>query len=129
MLGGPAPIVPEPVDPGAERFIELQFSILSHAPRIWPLRPIVLRHAVLTRWDELSNTVRMIENTLTWRTVDDVAAELGVKDYARAKWRQAGRGVPAEWRIKITQALLARGVPVALSNFDLLPENPGRIAA
>jgi len=90
---------------------------------------MVLRHGVLTRLDELSNVAAMLENTLTWRLVDEVAAELGAKDPARAKWRQAGRGVPADWKIKITQALLARGVPVALSDFDRLPENPGRIAA
>jgi hypothetical protein len=69
----------------------------------------------------------MLENTLTWRTVDDLAAELGAKKDARAKWRQ--RGVPSDWRIKITQALLARGVPVSLADFDTLPEKPGRIAA
>ena len=69
----------------------------------------------------------MSENTLSWHVVDTVAAELGAKDYARAKWRQPNRGVPAEWRIKITQALMARGVPVALSDFDNLPEKPGRI--
>jgi len=71
----------------------------------------------------------MSENTLNWRIVDDIAAELGAKDYARAKWRQSGRGVPAEWKIKIAQAMMARGVPVSLSDFDRLPENPGRIAA
>jgi hypothetical protein len=71
----------------------------------------------------------MSETTLTWRIVDDIAAELGAKPEARAKWRQAGRGVPAEWRIRITQAMMARGIPVALSDFDRLPENPGRIAA
>lgn len=71
----------------------------------------------------------MSESTLNWRIVDDIAAELGAKPEARLKWRQAGRGVPAEWRIKITQALMGRGVPIALSDFDTLPENPGRIAA
>lgn len=71
----------------------------------------------------------MSENTLSWRVVDDIAAELGANREARAKWRQPGRGVPAEWKIKITQALMARGVPIALSDFDGLPENPGRIAA
>lgn len=71
----------------------------------------------------------MSENSLNWRMVDDVAAELGAKQEARAKWRQPGRGVPAEWRIKITQALLSRGTPVSLSDFDALPEKPGRIAA
>ena len=79
--------------------------------------------------DDLSNHAAMIDNTLNWRLVDSTAAELGAKPEARAKWRQAGRGVPAEWKIRITQALMTRGVPVALSDFDRLPENPGRIAA
>lgn len=71
----------------------------------------------------------MSESTLNWRIVDNTAAELGAGESARLKWRQSGRGVPAEWKIKITQALMARGVPVALSDFEGLPENPGRIAA
>lgn len=71
----------------------------------------------------------MAENTLSWRMVDEIAAELGAKDSARLKWRQPSRGVPAEWKIKITQALMSRGVPIALSDFESLPENPGRIAA
>jgi hypothetical protein len=79
--------------------------------------------------DGLSNHTGMAEITLNWRIVDDIAAELGAKREARAKWRQPERGVPAEWRIKITQTLMARGVPVALGDFDRLPENPGRIAA
>lgn len=79
--------------------------------------------------DNSSSMLLMTGNNLTWLTVDEVAAELGVKDFARAKWRQADRGVPPVWRIKITQALLARGIPIALSDFDHLPENPGRIAA
>ena len=58
----------------------------------------------------------MTEITLNWSIVNEVATELGAKEHARAKWRQ--RGIPAEWRIKITQALLSRGVPVALSDFD-----------
>jgi hypothetical protein len=69
----------------------------------------------------------MSETTLNWRIVDEVAAKLGVKREARAKWRQ--RHVPPEWRIKITQELMARGVPVSLSDFDSLPEKPGRLAA
>jgi hypothetical protein len=72
---------------------------------------------------------RMSENTLNWRIVDDTAAELGASKEARLKWRQRNSGVPAEWRIKITQALMARGVPIALSDFDSLPNKPGRIAA
>jgi hypothetical protein len=71
----------------------------------------------------------MSEITLNWRLVDDIAAELGASKEARLKWRQPKRGVPAEWRIKITQTLMARGVPIALSDFDGLSENPGRIAA
>lgn len=71
----------------------------------------------------------MFEDGLTWQLVDDVAAELGAGDAARRKWRQSGRGVPADWRIKITQSLMARGVPVSLADFEKLPENPGRIAA
>lgn len=72
---------------------------------------------------------RMSETTLNWRVVDDIAAELGANREARNKWRQTGRGVPDKWRIKITQTLMARGVPIALSDFDRLPANPGRIAA
>ena len=71
----------------------------------------------------------MSETTLNWLLVDSTAAELGVKPEARSKWRQPNRGVPAEWRIRITQTLMGRGIPVALSDFDRLPENPGRIAA
>lgn len=71
----------------------------------------------------------MSEATLTWRLVDDIAAELEVPKSARLKWRQPGRGVPDKWKIRITQALMARGVPIALNDFDRLPENPGRIAA
>ena len=66
-------------------------------------------------------------NDLTWPTVDEIASELGAKDHARAKWRQ--RGVPAEWRIKVAQELLSRGVPFSLDAFDSLPKTPGRIAA
>ena len=59
----------------------------------------------------------MTENsTISWYLVNEVAAELGAKEHARAKWRQ--RGIPAEWRIKITQELMSRGVPVALSDFE-----------
>jgi hypothetical protein len=71
----------------------------------------------------------MSDITLNWRLVDDTAAELGASKEARLKWRQENRGVPDKWKIKITQALMARGVPVALGDFEKLPENPGRIAA
>jgi hypothetical protein len=60
----------------------------------------------------------MSETTLTWRIVEETAAELGAKKPALAKWRQ--RGVPAAWKVKITQTLMARSVPVALSDFDRL---------
>ena len=68
-------------------------------------------------------------NNLTWQTVDDIAAELGAKEPARLKWRQAGRGVPPAWQLKITRALMERGVPVSLDSFADLETNPGRIAA
>jgi hypothetical protein len=70
---------------------------------------------------------RMSDMTLNWLMVDETAAALEASESARLKWRQ--RGVPAEWKIKITQALMARGVPVALNDFERLPKNPGRIAA
>lgn len=69
----------------------------------------------------------MSDHTINWQLVDQVAIDLDAKQEARLKWRQ--RGVPAKWRILIAQELMRRGVPVALSDFDRLPENPGRIAA
>ena len=89
----------------------------------------IRRHVVLDRGDDLSHEVRMSTTTITWPIIDEVASHLGATQENRRKWRQAGRGVPASWRIRITEALLARGVPVSLSDFDSLPENPGRIAA
>lgn len=68
-------------------------------------------------------------NHLTWKLVDETAAELGASEAARLKWRQARRGVPAEWQIKIADALRERGVSVAFADFAALPPNPGRIAA
>lgn len=76
--------------------------------------------------DELSNHSGM-ETNLTWRVVDDAANDLGVGQEARLKWRQ--RGVPPKWRIRIAESLMARSVPVSLSDFDRLELNPGRIAA
>lgn len=61
--------------------------------------------------------------------MDQTAEALGANDAARRKWRQAGRGVPSIWRIKIVESLLSRGVPVALADFDKLESTPGRIAA
>ena len=66
-------------------------------------------------------------NNLTWKLVDDTGAELGVSADARLKWRQ--RGVPSKWRIRIAEAMMARSMPVALSDFDGLELTPGRIAA
>lgn len=68
-------------------------------------------------------------NHLTWKLVDETAAELGATEAARLKWRQAGRGVPAEWQIKIADLLRSRGVSFDFSEFASLPANPGRIAA
>lgn len=67
--------------------------------------------------------------TLTWKLVDDIAADLGANEPARMKWRQAGRGVPANWQIKIVRELMTRGVPASLDDFAKLPTNPGRLAA
>lgn len=68
-----------------------------------------------------------METKLTWRVVDDIASELGVGNEARLKWRQ--RGVPSKWRIRLSETLMARSIPVSLSDFDKLELNPGRIAA
>ena len=69
----------------------------------------------------------MQENNLTWKTVDDIAAELGAGEAGRLKWRQRGAGVPPKWRIAISQELMRRGIPIALSDFDGLEQTPGRI--
>jgi hypothetical protein len=69
----------------------------------------------------------MSESTLNWRLVDETGAALGAKEEARLKWRQ--RGVPPKWRIDIAQELMARGIAIALADFDRLDLNPGRIAA
>jgi hypothetical protein len=76
--------------------------------------------------DDLSNHGAM-PNNLTWKLVDDTGATLGAEREARLKWRQ--RGVPAAWRIKIAEAMMAQSMPVSLADFDTLPLNPGRIAA
>lgn len=68
-------------------------------------------------------------NHLTWKLVDEIAADLGVSEAARLKWRQAGRGVPAEWQIKIADVLRAKKVAFDFADFAALPANPGRIAA
>lgn len=68
-------------------------------------------------------------NHLTWKLVDEIAADLGATEPARLKWRQPKRGVPAAWQIKIARELMSRGVAVSLDDFGNLPENPGRVAA
>ena len=71
----------------------------------------------------------MAETTLTWKLVDDIAANLGAGEAGRLKWRQRDAGVPPKWRIAIAQELMRRGMPVALTDFDKLEVAPGRIAA
>jgi hypothetical protein len=66
--------------------------------------------------------------TLDWPLVDSAAAALGAGNEARRKWRQAGRRVPADWRIRIAEHLTAQGVAVALSDFDRLPTSTRRAA-
>jgi hypothetical protein len=79
--------------------------------------------------DDMSNHVGMSNSNLNWKLVDAVAAELGAAPPARHKWRQRATGVPSKWRIAISQELMKRGIPVALSDFDSLEATPGRIAA
>ncbi len=89
-------------------------------------RCFLKRKRALDIGDALSNVSAMTLN-LTWKLVDDIATELGVRADARYKWRQ--RSVPPKWRISIAQELMRRGVPVALADFDHLATTPGRIAA
>lgn len=77
----------------------------------------------------MSNHSAMSQSTLTWKLVDDIAADLGAGEAGRLKWRQRPAGVPSKWRIAIAQELMRRGIPVALSDFDKLDQTPGRIAA
>ena len=57
---------------------------------------------------------------LTWQLVDELADTLGAGKPARLKWRQ--RGVPAEWQIRIFEALKSRGHVVDFVEFDMLIE-------
>ena len=68
-----------------------------------------------------------MENHLTWALVDSEAASLGAEAETRRKWRQPGRRVPFEWRLRIIESLMARGLSVSAADFDALPPNPGRI--
>jgi len=70
-----------------------------------------------------------MENKLSWKLVDEIAAQLGASDPQRMKWRQRDTGVSLPWRIKIVEALARRKVDVSFSDFDTLPKTPGRIAA
>lgn len=67
--------------------------------------------------------------TLTWETVDAIAAELGASTANRRKWRQTGRQVPDAWRIRISKVLQDRGTPVDFSAFDDLPPRPGKLSS
>ena len=71
----------------------------------------------------------MPNERITWALVDREAEALAVTSEARRKWRQAGRGVPLAWRVRIAERLASRGVFVALTDFDALPASPGRVAA
>lgn len=71
----------------------------------------------------------MNRSQLTWAIVDAEAEALGAELDARRKWRQPGRGVPADWKLRIIEALDGKGIKVGASDFDALPVNPGRIAA
>lgn len=66
-------------------------------------------------------------NSLTWETVDAVAADLGATAQQRRKWRQTGRKVPDAWRIRIAEQMKTRGEPIAFSAFDGLPPRPGKL--
>ncbi len=82
----------------------------------------------LDTWTNRPIECGRMSNHLSWQLVDSVAADLGAKPEASAKWRQPDRGVPAAWQIKIMGELMARGVPVSINDFRRLPPNPGRIA-
>ncbi len=45
-----------------------------------------------------------------WDRIDELAAELGVKEHARAKWRQ--RHVPYKYRLPILSLAQKRGIPI-----------------
>lgn len=72
----------------------------------------------------MSNYYGMHNEPITWKQVDEIAAELGAPVTARQKWRQRDTGVPQAWRIRIAQAS-----DIPFSAFDELPRTPGRIAA
>ena len=50
--------------------------------------------------------------------IDDIAKELGASAEARKKWRQAGRGVPPAWQIKIVARAAELGEDVAFGDFE-----------
>jgi nicotinic acid mononucleotide adenylyltransferase len=55
--------------------------------------------------------------------IDLLAAELGVSDEARKKWRQRG-AVPHKWRLAILELATKRGVRISKS--DLAALRPAR---
>lgn len=67
-------------------------------------------------------------SSLTWETVDEIAAELGASAGQRRKWRQTGRQVPNSWRIRIAEKMKANGEPIEFSAFDDLPPRPGKLS-
>jgi hypothetical protein len=66
---------------------------------------------------------------ISWALIDAIAAEFGISEVARLKWRQSGRGVPGKWRAQFAERLREDGLDVRFADFDALPEKPGRIAA
>ena len=63
--------------------------------------------------DNLSTLHFMSENKR--KLIDQIGAELGASDAARAKWPQ--RGVPHKWRLPIMQKAAERGMSITVSDF------------
>ena len=64
--------------------------------------------------DNLSTLHFMSENKR--KLIDQIGAELGASDAARAKWSQ--RGVPHKWRLPIMQKAAERGLSITVSDFE-----------
>ena len=127
LLRSPTPLLSQALYACDVCLIELLLAAPDCHGAIVPMAaPPVFGQRGLDTLDDLSNHWRM-ETNLTWKLVDDTAADLGAGADARLKWRQ--RGVPPKWRIRIVETLMARSVPVSLADFDKLDLTPGRIAA
>ena len=50
--------------------------------------------------------------------IDEIAKELGASAEARKKWRQANRGVPPAWQIKIVSRAAELGEELAFDDFE-----------